>query len=646
VPNINSYPTKSVPTGADKLPGTDSSDGSTKNFTLASIMVAPPVVGTFNAQNPPQFAEIAKNGFSHIMIPMHWDTLQLSAGAALDPTALADVNTQITNAKAAGLKVQTEFSIQYPPSWVTGGGVPPFVNETNGTWGAGNGSGMDVRDWVWTAVGRNYVADFFTKCLAGVNLANIDSIRMGGLHYNELHYPNTGNWWGFGNAAQTGTGRTSDTTTCPVPGLVPYGTANAAQTAQFIAWYLASLKAFMLWQITQIRAGYAGDLFMMHPGFGLRPDFAVTDAGYKTDASEGTDTNGMMAAYAGMARVYPHGTWTDGIHPYGIDLTTTKNTAAWYFFMQNAKKYGFSRISGENTGSNSDTDALRVFEIDAVPAGMTDPWWHEYPSMKDNVHASIARVGALAKRFRTPGAARPPAVPPLQSAVQSVSPLLCLQAENAVQLDGLATGWNDTSGRGLNATAQTGAARPAYNVGGGPGGRAYLTFDGVAQFLSFAGATLNVPAHTIFAVVRARNTTATTGFMTKSGGTFNTADYRRMELGLSSGGNPYFRSGAETTYTEFVPPAALTSNWYLYGVTVRTGSDFDLAMNGAPQSKTGPLTVTAQATPQNLLIGQGAPGAEWTPCDVAAIMIYGSALSTAQRQAAETVIRLTYPGLY
>lgn len=38
MPNITTYATKATPMGADKLPGTDSVDGSTKNFLLSAIL--------------------------------------------------------------------------------------------------------------------------------------------------------------------------------------------------------------------------------------------------------------------------------------------------------------------------------------------------------------------------------------------------------------------------------------------------------------------------------------------------------------------------------------------------------------------------------------------------------------------------------
>jgi len=45
MPNISTYATKTTPVGADKVAGTDSVDGSTKNFTLAGIVALAPAGG-------------------------------------------------------------------------------------------------------------------------------------------------------------------------------------------------------------------------------------------------------------------------------------------------------------------------------------------------------------------------------------------------------------------------------------------------------------------------------------------------------------------------------------------------------------------------------------------------------------------------
>jgi len=88
--NISTYPTKATPIGADRLVGTDSADGSTKNFTLTSIAALAPAGGGGGRANFVAFVA-SKPG-----VAMPIDQIYSEASTLLNITHRASAGTGAT----------------------------------------------------------------------------------------------------------------------------------------------------------------------------------------------------------------------------------------------------------------------------------------------------------------------------------------------------------------------------------------------------------------------------------------------------------------------------------------------------------------------------------------------------------------------
>ena len=110
-----------------------------------------------------EIAAVAAAGCTHNVVVAFWDQLQPGgAGAALDSTALSALNTVIGYNIANGLQTILEHALHYPPSWVASA-VEPFKDQDGNEWTGTSGNGDQVRNWMWTSLGRTYVADFLNS---------------------------------------------------------------------------------------------------------------------------------------------------------------------------------------------------------------------------------------------------------------------------------------------------------------------------------------------------------------------------------------------------------------------------------------------------------------------------------------------------
>jgi hypothetical protein len=324
---------------------------------------------TIGATTSPQIAAVAAAGLTHNVVVAFWDQLQPSgAGTALDATALAALNTVIGLNITNGLKTVLEHALHYPPSWVASA-VEPFKDQAGNVWSGSSGNGDQVRNWMWTSLGRTYVADFISKVYAGLtstNRAAVDRIRFGGGVFGELHYPTTAvaspySYWAFGTSMQTGTGLATGLTAAPDVAYTPF-TGTTTQDNNFIAWYIGGITNWMTWYAGQLTsAGWTCDLMCLHPGYGIRSNQVHSDAGFRQALSCGEDPATVIAAYASNPQVWPWCTWingTDGFIPPSVD----SDQAAWKkVFAEAYKNNKHARIWGENTGGESNAGMDSVF---------------------------------------------------------------------------------------------------------------------------------------------------------------------------------------------------------------------------------------------------------------------------------------------
>lgn len=361
------------------------------------------VVGVFNASSLANKQSWKAAGGTHVVVQAIWDQLQLSAGAALDATALAALHQQFTDAAAAGLRVLFEAAFHYVPSWAASG-IPQFKDQAGVQWSSGS-PGMNVRDWVWTQTGWDYVRDFQAKVwaqLTPVERALIDTVRVGVGHYGETQFPPVGStnpyqWWGFSAAAQSGTGIASDQGVCPVPGYSPF-TGNVTSDGLFVAWYRASMTNRLRALVSHVRAqGWTGRIHVLHPSYGVRSNWTSSDAGYREQNAMGVDWGHQMAYGYPDAHTWPWSTWVDG-GPGFAGGVVDSDKEPWRYLAELARKYRRGRyLWGENTGGQTNAQMDAVFRSGALAGQYTGIVWLDWGTL--NAGGSNATLANLTSRL-------------------------------------------------------------------------------------------------------------------------------------------------------------------------------------------------------------------------------------------------------
>jgi hypothetical protein len=311
---------------------------------------------------------VVSAGIHGVLIQALWDQLQPNgAGSSLVSSAVNALNQQITDARSLGLKVAFEYAPHYPPTWVKSG-IEAFTDQNNSTYTSAD-PGKDVRNWVWTALGRQYIEDFYTKvynALSTENRAALVFLKFGGSYYGEIQYPTeVGStpfrYWGFGNAMQTGIGLANGLSVCPVPGYTPF-TGTDAQDVLFINWYLHGLEDFVSWQISLLKSlGFTCKLYAMHSGYSVRNNQGRASDGYRENFARGQDFTRMLGQYKNDPQVWPWCTWIGGYDGWTPN-TYDSDQAAWKKLYSVASARGkHYQIGGENTGGESNATMDTMF---------------------------------------------------------------------------------------------------------------------------------------------------------------------------------------------------------------------------------------------------------------------------------------------
>lgn len=366
---------------------------------------------TYGVLNPDtltlaQMRDWKAQGGTAVHVEAFWDRLQSSPGGALHGTDLAALNAAIDNAHGIGLEIYLSCAIQYPPQFVKDT-VPPFRSQPrfDRDFVAG-GPGEDIRDWVWSQAGRDHIADFIAKVLAGVDLTKIAAMRLGGGPYNEVRFPSpagssndiaTLKYWGYSSAAR-GIGLAAGMGANPDPAYDPY-MGDAAKDAAFERWYLGSMARFVAWLVDRHRAGgWGGDIYVLHTSYLLRTGFAPTDWARLLEVAGGCDCASVMDAYKAKANVWPGCTWLD-LGDQG-NPSNDRTKAPWRKVRDEAVARGIgAKLYGENTGGGDNANMDAIFH-GPMANGYTTLFWLSYAGLTagtagtmDNMRRDIAAAG-------------------------------------------------------------------------------------------------------------------------------------------------------------------------------------------------------------------------------------------------------------
>lgn len=188
---------------------------------------------------------------------------------------------------------------------------------------------------------------------------------------------------------------------------------------------------------------------------------------------------------------------------------------------------------------------------------------------------------------------------------------------------GLVSGWSDKSGNGLSAVQANAANKPSLSSDAY--GRSLITFDGVDDYMTTASLTLGAPT-TLFIAFRAH--TVTSGDRTlinqQSGD-----DTEPWQL--------YFTSDAKLRDWRSLGYVGSIQNNTLHVLSEVQEEDKKIYMWRTGNAGTTGTNLTLYAASRAISIGrsQSVGSLGWYDGDIAEIILYNSALSTADRQRVE-----------
>lgn len=188
------------------------------------------------------------------------------------------------------------------------------------------------------------------------------------------------------------------------------------------------------------------------------------------------------------------------------------------------------------------------------------------------------------------------------------------------------TTWPDLSGNGRDASQATAAKKPTF-IANGQNGKGVVRFDGVDDWLQ-ALFTLNQPTE-IFSVHRYRS--ARVGDDTAFDGSVALNTMRLFRGDATTYGFAQMYAGAVGPRND----AVTVEQWHLYrclfnGASSEMSVDSGTAATGDPGAGNG----------GGVTLGSTAAGAAgFGPVDIAEILLYDSALSTANRQKVEAYLK-------
>lgn len=388
--------------------------------TTGAVTPPPPAptvtrtLGVLQAETDAQIDQVAAAGANAVYVPARWSTLQPTAGGPLDMTT---VNSRIDYAISKGLKVILRPGVQYAPTWAQTE-IPLYVDQDGAQWASSN-SGERIRDWVWSAIGKQRVESFYAaliQALTPERKAAISSVQTGFGIYGETQMPRVNltagieniKWWGFSAPAQTGTGLASDQVVCPFPGHkpfngVPEGTVGSATDLAWVDWYRNSVRVRMNSLVGALRAGgWTGPVQVLHPSFGVRSNWDSGDFGWREQNAQGVDWRHQVSGYTD-AETYPWCTDVGKVDPWHTPTVESDYSAGWFLSTVATENGRTAHLGGENTGGGTIADQDRFF-TDLERYGYKHALYAFYSTLVDGTGDTLANFTPNAQAFLAAGA--------------------------------------------------------------------------------------------------------------------------------------------------------------------------------------------------------------------------------------------------
>jgi hypothetical protein len=309
---------------------------------------------------------------------------------------------EIEAIRSAGMSVTLDLGLQDSPQWIHEEPDSYLVNQYGERWTASTDGDEPIdksdANLIFNQDLRRFAEEYIER-VTGVLGPQAAAIRVGGGRWNELGFPvartsaHPNTYWAFDRRAQASS---------PVPGWRPGDPSPRGEARDFLGWYLGALVDYQQWQIETVRRGFADEIVLLLPSWGMRPGDDRAAVGTNLSGSTSAEINGEVQRGYDFARqvgaitdpgVALETTWLDA--PFGDDESA--DPAAWSPAHFLASLSGASALAppvwGENTGNGGPAQLATSFAR-ARRYGLAGVVWFRGEELGTAGRASLADLRA------------------------------------------------------------------------------------------------------------------------------------------------------------------------------------------------------------------------------------------------------------
>ncbi|GAA0920588.1 hypothetical protein [Pseudonocardia zijingensis] len=206
----------------------------------------------------------ARAGVTAAVVELGWGRFEPADGE-FDEDFIRSVRSEIAELRAAGRTITLDLAIHYAPDWLLEDPDSRLVDDRDNT--------EDGPNLIFNQRVRGAALDYFRHVAEGIDLDDVQAIRLGAGWYAEVFYPDSGHYWAFDDNAQNGPDLPRSLRPNPAPGWHP-GTDDLSpdRVREWADWYVGALADVVAWQMDAwTRLGYRNAFEVMTPGSGVRP---------------------------------------------------------------------------------------------------------------------------------------------------------------------------------------------------------------------------------------------------------------------------------------------------------------------------------------------------------------------------------------
>lgn len=209
-------------------------------------------------------AEEARAGVTAAMVEVGWRRVEPREGQ-FDDEFIQSLRGHIARLRGDGRTVTLDLAIHYAPAWI--------LDVPDGRLVDDEGNVADGPNMIFNQRVRDSVESYLRHVAAGVDLSQVDAIRLSAGWYAEVFYPDSGHYWAFDRNAQNGPDLPRSLPPNPLPGWRPgTGKLSIAEVRGWADWYVGALADVVNWQVDLwTELGYRHAFEVLTPGSGVRP---------------------------------------------------------------------------------------------------------------------------------------------------------------------------------------------------------------------------------------------------------------------------------------------------------------------------------------------------------------------------------------